>query len=95
LFWQKTGSSDADLLAFHHFRDAAGNFVHGENVDPGDGWYSLRELGSGQYFSYEFKVPQSLRVGRLDVGLYYRSEIASRIPCGKQTFYSIELSELR
>ncbi len=95
LFWQETGSSDADLLAFHHFRDAAGNFVHGENVDPGDGWYSLRELGPGQYFSYEFKVPHSLRADRLDIGLYYRSNIASRIACGAQTFHTVDLSELR
>jgi len=94
VFWQKTGGVDADLLAFHHFRDDAGNFVGGENVDPGGDWYSLRELQPGQVFSYRFRAAPSPTARRLEIGLYHRADGARRIPCGAVQSFSMDLSTL-
>ena len=94
VFWQKTANVEEELLAFHHFRDGGGNFIHGENVDPGAGWYSLRDLGSGQVFSYRFRVAKGLNARSLDIGLYHRNDIARRIPRGHETYFRVDLASL-
>ena len=93
VFWKKTADADAELLAFHHFRDGAGNFVAGENVDPGAGWYRLRELQPGQAFSYRFRVAKGLKARRLDIGLYQRDDIARRILCGREGYFTVGLTQ--
>ena len=91
-FWQKTGTVDAELLAFHHFRDGAGNFLRAENIDPGAAWYSLRELPVGHRFAYRVRVPRRLGARTLDVGLYHRDDIGERLLCGGNTYVTIDLT---
>jgi hypothetical protein len=94
-FWRKTGFADTDLLTFHHFRDGAGSYLHGENVDPGKGWYTLRQLQPGQQFSYSLRVPKALPARRLDIGLFSKESIQTRIPHGAQTYYALDITTLR
>jgi hypothetical protein len=92
VFWEKTDNVDVELRAFHHFRDAGGNFIHGENVDPGAPWYSLRELPRGEIFSYRFRVAKGLDARSLDVGLYHRDEIGQRVLCDRNTYVRVDLA---